>query len=317
VKKTVLLSSILVLIYTFSFSQNEGLIPNGDFEKGNVGFSSDFSYDSVSVSPGSYAVAKNASNFNGSFSPIPDHTTGTGNYLIVDVDDAEDKKIWRCTVPVEPNAEYLVEVWVANLNTGYRNPAEVGLLINDTVTGAPYPLPDASNSWEKLSWQWLSGTSKTATICLINKNPVSDGNDVAIDDIKLILISKPKPVVVAAPVNNCPAVGDTINNLVHFPFNESKLTEYSKKRMEVLLELLNDCRDMKLKIQGHADKFGGDGYNDKLSVQRAKQVYDYLLTKGVNATRLTIQGLGEKKPIYFGSSTKEYVKNRRIEFVVY
>jgi len=316
VKKITLLSIITLALHTLVFSQGELPIPNGDFEKGNAGFSSDLSYDSSSVNPGSYAVVKNASNYNGSFSAIPDHTTGIGYYMIVDADDGENKKIWRCTVPVDPGSEYLIEVWAANLNTGFRNPAEVGLIINDTVAGAPYPLTDANNKWEKLSWQWLSGNSKTATICFINKNTVSDGNDLAIDDVKLIQVSKPKPVVVAPVVDNCPHSGDTIGALVHFPFNESKLTDYSKKRIEILLDLLTECPELKVKIVGHADKHGEDNYNDRLSVKRAKEVYDYLLTKGVNANRLKVEGLGEKKPVYFGNLFKEHVKNRRIEFVV-
>ena len=318
-KKTGFLSIILLLHSALSFCQSDSLIPNGDFEKGNVGFSSAYNYDAAAVNPGYYSVVKNASNFNPSFSPIPDHTTGNGYYLIADVDDVENKKIWCVTIPVDAGSEYVLEVWAANLNTLFRNPPEIGLVINDTVLDAPYPLSDANNNWEKLSWHWLSGSMKTATICLVNHNPTPDGNDFAIDDIKLIQLSKPKPVVVppVVVVDNCPAAGDTIKNLVHFPFNESTLTEYSKKKLEVLLEQLNECPRMKVKVLGHADKHGRDTHNDRLSVKRAQEVYDYLLNKGINANRLAVEGLGEKRPVYLGNSGKEYVKNRRIEFVVY
>ena len=220
-------------------------------------------------------------------------------------------------MPVDPNSEYLVQVWAANINTFFRNPSEVGLLINDSVTGAADPISDANNHWQQLSWQWLSGAAKTATVCLINKNPNSDGNDLAIDDIQLIK-TKGEPVVVAPPlvVNNCPTSGDTISDLVHFPFNESALTEFSKNKMETLLKLLTDCPAITIKIVAYTDMYGEDNYNDRLSVKRALEVHKYLIAKGVNAKRLNVQGLGERKLIYNGTSIPKNVKNRRIDFVI-
>ena len=52
-----------------------------------------------------------------------------------------------------------------------------------------------------------------------------------------------------------------------------------------------------LKIEGHTDSDGKEDANLKLSKERAKTCYDYLVSKGVLASRMTHDGFGESRPI--------------------
>ena len=68
-------------------------------------------------------------------------------------------------------------------------------------------------------------------------------------------------------------------------------------------------------IHGHTDNVGGAKSNMKLSVGRAEAVKDYIVSKGVTASRITTKGFGFTKPIGDNSKPEGRAKNRRIEFV--
>jgi len=50
-------------------------------------------------------------------------------------------------------------------------------------------------------------------------------------------------------------------------------------------------------VTGHTDRLGSDEYNQKLSKARADAVRDYLVSKGVDRTRIETVGMGEKQPV--------------------
>ena len=69
-------------------------------------------------------------------------------------------------------------------------------------------------------------------------------------------------------------------------------------------------------IIGHTDSTGNDAINDPLSVQRAASVRNYLATRGVGATRITIDGRGSREPVADNGTTAGRAKNRRVEIYV-
>lgn len=82
-----------------------------------------------------------------------------------------------------------------------------------------------------------------------------------------------------------------------------------------LATVLQNNRRLRLEIDGHTDSDGSDADNQALSERRAKAVRDYLVGKGVAATRLTIKGYGESKPLRRGNTEQDKATNRRVEFV--
>ena len=70
----------------------------------------------------------------------------------------------------------------------------------------------------------------------------------------------------------------------------------------------------KIEISGHTDSDGSDSYNKTLSEGRAKSVANYLISKGVDQTRLQAVGYGKTKPIDTNSSDAGKAVNRRGEF---
>ena len=70
---------------------------------------------------------------------------------------------------------------------------------------------------------------------------------------------------------------------------------------------------MKCELSGHTDGKGSVAYNQKLSEQRAKAVYDYLIERGVSADNLSWKGYGKSEPIATNATDEGRQLNRRVE----
>jgi outer membrane protein OmpA-like peptidoglycan-associated protein len=113
------------------------------------------------------------------------------------------------------------------------------------------------------------------------------------------------------------AVGNSIVlKNIFFDFNKATLRKESENEIQQLTKLLMDVPTMKIEISGHTDNKGSDEYNKNLSNQRAKAVYDRLIEKGIDASRLTFIGYGEEKPIATNDTEEGRQLNRRTEFKV-
>jgi len=82
------------------------------------------------------------------------------------------------------------------------------------------------------------------------------------------------------------------------------------------LQLMNDNATIKVQINGHTDNTGTETRNNQLSIDRAKSVAGYLISKGIDAKRLTWKGFGASKPIADNNTEEGKALNRRTEFVI-
>ena len=79
---------------------------------------------------------------------------------------------------------------------------------------------------------------------------------------------------------------------------------------------MSSNQNLKIEIGGHTDNQGNDEYNMNLSLERAKSVYNYLISKGISADRMSYKGYGETKPIASNDTEEGRQLNRRTEFKV-
>ncbi|WP_448103867.1 OmpA family protein [Pedobacter panaciterrae] len=103
---------------------------------------------------------------------------------------------------------------------------------------------------------------------------------------------------------------------IFFNTNQYSLLPASVTELTTLVDLLNNNANISIEIQGHTDDVGNVKDNEKLSMQRAKAVYDYLLEHKIAAERLTYKGYGESKPITSNSTEENRKLNRRTSFVI-
>jgi len=166
---------------------SNSVVLNGDFTQGNTGFSTAYivgtggAFGQLS-NQGTYAVNTSPSNVHNNFSFCGDHTTGTGNMMIVNGANIPGTSVWCQTVNVSPNTDYEFSTWVANaLND--LNVAQLRFTINGINIGVPFSAGVTGCTWNQFFAVWNSGTSTTANICITNLNNTGGGNDFALDDI--------------------------------------------------------------------------------------------------------------------------------------
>ncbi|MFA6924879.1 MAG: OmpA family protein [Bacteroidales bacterium] len=105
-------------------------------------------------------------------------------------------------------------------------------------------------------------------------------------------------------------------NNIFFDFDMSILKKESISELERIIEFLNKMPKVKIEISGHADNVGSDGYNQRLSEERAKAVVEYLEKRGINKDRLSFIGYGRKQPQASNDTEEGRKLNRRTEFKV-
>lgn len=112
-------------------------------------------------------------------------------------------------------------------------------------------------------------------------------------------------------------VGQTVNiDFIYFESGKSKLKPTSFRSLNSLVEFLNEYPNVTVEISGHTDNTGSAVVNQKISEQRAKAVADYVISMGVQATRITSKGYSSKKPKASNATAKGRAENRRVEFTI-
>jgi outer membrane protein OmpA-like peptidoglycan-associated protein/tetratricopeptide (TPR) repeat protein len=103
---------------------------------------------------------------------------------------------------------------------------------------------------------------------------------------------------------------------IQFENNSVKLIPISLVELDKLVQLMQENPQIKIQVNGYTDNVGAPADNLKLSNNRAKAVADYLMSKGVDAKRLTWKGFGETKPIGDNKTEEGRALNRRTEFTI-
>ncbi|HOV16366.1 MAG TPA: OmpA family protein [Candidatus Cloacimonadota bacterium] len=103
---------------------------------------------------------------------------------------------------------------------------------------------------------------------------------------------------------------------VYFDFDKYNLRPDAVATLDANLAILANYPNVKLDIQGHTDYIGPEPYNLDLSEERAKSVYNYMVQKGIDPSRLSISYYGESQPIAPNDTKEGRALNRRVEFKV-
>ena len=107
----------------------------------------------------------------------------------------------------------------------------------------------------------------------------------------------------------------TINEQVFFETGKDVIQARSHAMLDQLASVLAAAQHIKkLSIQGFTDDRGDDAANLDLSSRRAAAVVAYLVSKGIDASRLVSQGFGEANPIATNATSAGRASNRRVEF---
>jgi peptidoglycan-associated lipoprotein len=131
--------------------------------------------------------------------------------------------------------------------------------------------------------------------------------------------AKPAPTTAAAPVARpAPAEfrADPALRDVYFDFDKYDIRPADAKALDSNASWLKSNANHLILIEGHCDERGTNEYNLALGERRAKSTMNYLVSQGVQASRITIISYGEERPTCAEKSEECWAKNRRAHFLV-
>ncbi|MBR3959754.1 MAG: PD40 domain-containing protein [Bacteroidales bacterium] len=103
---------------------------------------------------------------------------------------------------------------------------------------------------------------------------------------------------------------------VFFETGRWEILPESEYELAKVVDLLTKNPTLKIELGGHTDNVGRPEANQRLSEQRAKAVYDYLINKGIPSNRLSYKGYGETQPVATNDTNEGRRENRRTEIKV-
>ena len=112
-------------------------------------------------------------------------------------------------------------------------------------------------------------------------------------------------------------IGTTVRlKNIYFDFDKTTLKKESFPELNKVVEFLKVNPNIEIEIAGHTDNKGTDDYNVNLSQGRSQSVVDYIVSQGIDSSRLGAHGYGEGKPIETNDTDAGRAVNRRVEFTV-
>jgi len=186
-------------------------------------------------------------------------------------------------------------------------------------------------SWTEFSFEFIAnGYENYFSIGNFYRNPKTKKQNVLststflfsyyyIDDVSIGPIEKekiPKDSEVVSKVEKIKVNTIQIFKNVIFDFDKSELLDVSILELNQLYKYLQAYPDLNIEIYGHTDGIGLETRNQKLSKLRAKAVADYLISQGLNVSRIITFGFGSTKPISDNETKDGQQQNRRVEFKI-
>jgi peptidoglycan-associated lipoprotein len=105
-------------------------------------------------------------------------------------------------------------------------------------------------------------------------------------------------------------------NDIHFKFDQYDLDDDSRSVLRKNASYLKANPMAKIEVQGHCDERGTNNYNIALGERRAQSTKRYLVSQGVNASRIHTISYGEEKPFCFDRNENCWLENRRAHFMI-
>ena len=105
-------------------------------------------------------------------------------------------------------------------------------------------------------------------------------------------------------------------NRQFFDYGKWELNTLYSDDLDNLMIVMQKVPVLRIKIAGHTDWDGSPSYNQKLSEKRAQAVKEFLVKKGIDKSRIEVEGKGELQPLYDNENPNLKPWNRRVELFI-
>ncbi len=256
----------------------------------------------------------------------------------------EDKKIEE--VEEEENLEEVEEVFVMK-NPEFRISGKIKDADNQASISAKINCLNGKNNIDSLqtsksgSYEFLISSDSTVTLIVaangyqtheeslnirMFKNKESLEKDIYLEKVRIVKTTEsapadikvePKakePEIVGVPSENKEVKEAFKLDKVYFNVGEATLLAASFEQLDKLVVYLKENQNLKIQIEGHTDNQGDPKMNKQLSLDRAFNVREYLVNKGISNKRIKFVGLGDTQPINSNNKEEDRKQNRRVEY---
>ncbi len=103
---------------------------------------------------------------------------------------------------------------------------------------------------------------------------------------------------------------------IHFDYDKSNIRADDMGTLDQKVAILQANPDLRIRVGGHCDERGSDEYNLALGNRRAQSAKQYLVSHGIDASRIETQSWGEERPAVDGHDESAWSQNRRAEFEI-
>ena len=118
----------------------------------------------------------------------------------------------------------------------------------------------------------------------------------------------------AALARSSDEVRNTLAAMIHFDLDKSNIRADDMGALDQKVAILQANPELRIRIGGHCDERGSDEYNLALGNRRAQSAKQYLVSHGIDASRVETQSWGEERPLVDGHDENAWSQNRRDEF---
>jgi peptidoglycan-associated lipoprotein len=121
---------------------------------------------------------------------------------------------------------------------------------------------------------------------------------------------------IAALSRSSEEVRNSLAAVIHFDLDKSNVRSDDMGALDQKVAILQANPDLRIRVGGHCDERGSDEYNLALGNRRAQSAKQYLVSHGIDASRIETQSWGEERPAVDGHDESAWSQNRRDEFEV-
>ncbi|GLR17013.1 OmpA family protein [Portibacter lacus] len=143
--------------------------------------------------------------------------------------------------------------------------------------------------------------------------------EVAKNDVPEEIVPRPKKQKIITQELNSETIakGQTIQiNKLYFAADSSSINKDSYSALNEVYDFLEENPNIRIEIGGHTNGIPPSAYCDKLSTERAKEIAEYIIRKGIRPSRLEYKGYGKRKPIASNDTKEGRKRNQRVEITI-
>lgn len=121
------------------------------------------------------------------------------------------------------------------------------------------------------------------------------------------------------PIETIITEKEVVLNNIYFEFNKSNVTKEAALELDKAVEAMKANPTMVIMVKAHTDNRGSDKYNMTLSNARAKSTVQYIISRGIDKSRISGEGYGESQPkvdCKENCTEEQHAQNRRSEFLI-